>query len=81
MLHYKVYAYGDLPWVTFIHDAGGSSNIWFKQLRAFKEKYNILLIDLRGHGLSKNLYAEWKNYSFEAIGKQNRTTKLVCLSD
>ncbi len=40
-------------WVTFIHGAGGSSIIWYKQIKAFNEYYNILLIDLRGHGNSK----------------------------
>lgn len=70
MLHYKVFtqAQEDAPWITFIHGAGGSSTIWFKQLKSFKEKYNLLLIDLRGHGLSRNLYTHWKKYSFEAIG-------------
>lgn len=72
MLHYKVFSSSnsssDLPWVTFVHGAGGSSTIWFKQLKAFKDQYNLLLIDLRGHGLSKNIYSDWKKYSFEAIG-------------
>ena len=40
-------------WVTFIHGAGGSSSIWFRQIRAFKAEFNVLLIDLRGHGNSK----------------------------
>lgn len=40
-------------WVTFIHGAGGSSIIWYKQIKAFNEHYNVLLIDLRGHGNSK----------------------------
>lgn len=70
MLHYKLFTseQNNAPWVTFIHGAGGSSTIWFKQLKAFKENYNLLLIDLRGHGLSKNIYSDWKKYSFEAIG-------------
>ncbi len=40
-------------WVTFVHGAGGSSSIWFKQLREFKKHFNILLLDLRGHGDSQ----------------------------
>ena len=39
-----------LEWVVFVHGAGGSSSIWYKQIKAFKEYFNILLIDLRGHG-------------------------------
>lgn len=70
MLHFKKFEQQnkDLPWITFIHGAGGSSTIWFKQLKAFREQYNLLLIDLRGHGLSKNIYSEWKKYTFEAVG-------------
>lgn len=40
-------------WVTFVHGAGGSSAIWYKQIRSFKSQYNVLLLDLRGHGKSK----------------------------
>ncbi|WPR73240.1 alpha/beta hydrolase [Flavobacterium sp. NG2] len=56
-------------WVTFVHGAGGSSSIWFKQIRDFKKDYNLLLLDLRGHGDSKkgNEYATEKQYTFSAI--------------
>ncbi|MCF9489912.1 alpha/beta fold hydrolase, partial [Vibrio parahaemolyticus] len=37
-------------WVVFVHGAGGSSSIWFKQIKAYKQHFNLLLIDLRGHG-------------------------------
>ncbi|MDX1365875.1 MAG: alpha/beta hydrolase [Arenibacter latericius] len=40
-------------WVTFVHGAGGSSTIWYKQLREFRKHFNVLLLDLRGHGNSK----------------------------
>ena len=39
--------------MTFVHGAGGSSSIWYKQVREFKERFNVLLLDLRGHGKSK----------------------------
>ena len=55
MLHFSTFKIDDsAEWVTFIHGAGGSSSIWYKQLRDFKNKHNVLLIDLRGHGKSKN---------------------------
>lgn len=57
--------------MTFIHGAGGSSAIWFKQVRDFKEHYNVLLIDLRGHGRSKSpVYEKLQRYSFEVIGDE-----------
>jgi pimeloyl-ACP methyl ester carboxylesterase len=56
-------------WVTFVHGAGGSSSIWFKQIRDFKKHYNVLLLDLRGHGNSKpSLKTAFKQkYTFSAL--------------
>ncbi|MDF2700859.1 MAG: putative carboxylesterase nap [Haloplasmataceae bacterium] len=51
MLHYKIYENeNSTEWVTLIHGAGGSSNIWYKQIRRYKQNFNTLCIDLRGHG-------------------------------
>ena len=54
MLHYTVYKAknNSEQWVTFIHGAGGNSSIWFNQVRFFSAYFNILLVDLRGHGKS-----------------------------
>jgi len=61
----------ELPWVTFVHGAGGSSTIWYKQLKAFSSNFNVLLIDLRGHGRSKApIYERIKNYNFSTIGDE-----------
>ena len=46
-------------WVTFLHGFGGSSNIWHKQIRELSKHYNLLLIDLRGHGKSKNQFLDF----------------------
>lgn len=56
-------------WVTFVHGAGGSSSIWFRQIRDFKKQYNVLLLDLRGHGDSKTpIKTAIKNkYTFSAL--------------
>lgn len=52
-----------------MHGAGGSSTIWYKQLRDFKKHFNILLLDLRGHGNSKpNLKDAFNDkYTFDSI--------------
>lgn len=55
-------------WVVFIHGAGGSSSIWHKQIKTFSEKYNLLLIDLRGHGKSQ-METKKKRYSFKLIAQ------------
>ena len=54
MLHHTVYSSinKSMKWITFIHGAGGSSSIWFNQVRFFKSYFNVLLIDLKGHGRS-----------------------------
>lgn len=71
MLHYTTYHHpSSSEWVTFVHGAGGSSSIWFRQIRAFREQYNVLLIDLRGHGRSKILKPKWlKRYTFEYLSR------------
>ena len=56
MINYTVYKNDNsTQWVTFVHGAGGSSSIWFKQIRDFQKHYNVLLLDLRGHGKSQSL--------------------------
>ena len=67
MLHYRLYESDPAdPWVTLIHGAGGSSTIWYKQLREYRKRFNVLSIDLRGHGRSK--IGLWKkNDSFKEV--------------
>jgi pimeloyl-ACP methyl ester carboxylesterase len=69
MLNYDIYKHPTaMEWVTFVHGAGGSSSIWFKQIRAFSEVYNVLLLDLRGHGKSKSIHLkQFKRYSFDVV--------------
>lgn len=70
MLNYTTYIHPtSTQWVTFVHGAGGSSSIWYKQLRSFKAKYNILVLDLRGHGKSKMVLKDIVNpkYTFDVI--------------
>jgi pimeloyl-ACP methyl ester carboxylesterase len=53
MLHHRVHYRGpETEWVVLVHGAGGSSSIWFRQIRAYAREFNVLLVDLRGHGAS-----------------------------
>lgn len=52
MLNYEVHQGTNQKWVIFLHGIGGSVRTWKKQLDAFKE-YNVILVDLPGHGKSK----------------------------
>ena len=56
-------------WVVFVHGAGGSSSIWFKQIKAYKQHFNLLLIDLRGHGKSDNILKGLitNRYTFKSV--------------
>lgn len=72
MLSHQIYNHPiSSDWVTFVHGAGGSSSIWFKQIRSYKKNFNVLLLDLRGHGNSKlKLKDSWKEgYTFDVITK------------
>ena len=56
MLKFKTHTNNkNKDWITFIHGFGGSSNIWHKQVRQLSRHHNLLLIDLRGHGKSRNI--------------------------
>jgi len=70
MLNYTTYKHKtSKDWVTFVHGAGGSSSIWFKQIRSFSAMFNVLILDLRGHGNSKKVLQEAfkEKYTFDAI--------------
>lgn len=67
MLYYKTEILGpDKEWIVFIHPLGGSINIWSKQVEYFKKYFNILLVDLHGHGQS---ITPTDNLSFENIAQ------------
>lgn len=69
MLSYKTFqAESGGDWVVFVHGAGGSSAVWFKQIRAFQKEFNVLLVDLRGHGRSNAYHGNEKRYTVDAIG-------------
>ena len=70
LLNYYTYNHDTSEnWVTFVHGAGGSSSIWYKQVREFKKHFNVLILDLRGHGNSKEMLKSpfKKKYTFDAI--------------
>jgi pimeloyl-ACP methyl ester carboxylesterase len=60
-------------WVVFVHGAGGSSSIWYRQVKEFRKVFNVLLIDLRGHGDSQPpmlLPFEGDRYTFDAVSRE-----------
>lgn len=72
MIAYTIYNNeNSKEWVTFVHGAGGSSSIWFKQIREFQKHFNVLLLDLRGHGNSNAQIkkAFQQKYTFQSIAE------------
>ena len=70
MLNYSTYLHPkSTEWVTFVHGAGGSSSIWYKQIRVFKSEFSVLILDLRGHGNSKPSLKDTFNskYTFDSL--------------
>ena len=70
MLSYNSYLHPTSnKWVTFVHGAGGSSSIWYKQVREFQKHFNVLILDLRGHGKSKSIIKSTfnKKYTFDVV--------------
>jgi pimeloyl-ACP methyl ester carboxylesterase len=70
LIHFQTYLHrNSTEWVTFVHGAGGSSSIWYKQVREFAKHFNVLLLDLRGHGHSKiDKNGTWRRkYTFKEI--------------
>jgi len=70
MLHFKTHIIRkDSPWLVFIHGAGGNSGAWQRQWNAFKDYGNLLAMDLRDHGKSKNIKPEKTRYDFDLIAE------------
>lgn len=76
-------------WLVFLHGFGGNTNMWKKQIDSFKEKYNLLILDLPGHGQSVQGIANSNIKKFEDIAdsivnvlKENKikVATFICLS-
>lgn len=68
ILHFETYQKPDInQWVVFVHGAGGSSKTWLRQLEHFKAFSNVLILDLRDHGQSKNIQPAYEQYTFELV--------------
>jgi pimeloyl-ACP methyl ester carboxylesterase len=72
MLHYQTFnaPHRDADWIVMIHGAGGSTRTWKKQVEDFKSWYNLLVIDLPGHGYSKHVTIDDRAYNFEFISEK-----------
>ncbi len=44
----------ELPTIIFIHGAGNSKNLWKQQIHGLQNSFNIIALDLPGHGENLN---------------------------
>ncbi len=57
-------------WILFIHGAGGSTVTWKRQVPELKKQFNLLIIDLPGHGeMAKRVNTDL-NYTFTSISQK-----------
>lgn len=57
----------DSPWLVFLHGFGGSTKMWKRQIDFFKRKFNLCIIDLPGHGASKEGISNKKILNFSDV--------------
>ena len=50
ILKYEIIDNQKEDWVIFVHGIAGSTKTWKQQIDDFSKKYNLLLLDLPGHG-------------------------------
>jgi pimeloyl-ACP methyl ester carboxylesterase len=51
-------------WVVFLHGLGGNSNIFYKQVDEYKKHFNLMFVDLFGHGCTLEQLNE---YTFQTL--------------
>ncbi|WP_226579449.1 alpha/beta fold hydrolase [Halobacillus litoralis] len=70
MLDYKVLGKDQAKeYVILLHGIGGSSNIFFPQVKAFRKDYNIIAVNLPGHKKSPSVYSYMEGFSFDCAAK------------
>ena len=68
MLEYKVI--GSDPskeYVLFLHGIGGSVNIFFPQLKAFRKSFNLIVVNLPGHKNSPSVASYDQGFTFDHV--------------
>lgn len=51
-VNYEIHGREGAPWITWCHSLSCSVRMWDPQIPAFKDRYRLLLVDMRGHGAS-----------------------------
>ncbi|WP_260412513.1 alpha/beta fold hydrolase [Alkalihalobacillus sp. TS-13] len=67
MLEYKLFKKAGAEHVVLIHGIGGNSNVFYKQLKDYRKRYNVVAIHLPGHGYSPDVHEYEAELSFDLI--------------
>lgn len=68
ILHYEMHLLSeDSEWLLMIHGAGGSTRTWKRQVEKLGSHFNLLVIDLPGHGKSAMKPSQDDVYTFSVI--------------
>ena len=66
LLHFETHQSSIVDqWLLLVHGAGGSSRTWKRQIDQLGAHYNLLVIDLPGHGKSAKNSDQFPKYSFQ----------------
>lgn len=71
LLHYETYHHSPAAeWICMIHGAGGSTRTWYKQKDDLVRRFNLILVDLPGHGKSRESGKGVSEYTFEFLSEK-----------
>lgn len=70
LLNYETYQQpAHSEWILLVHGAGGSTRTWKRQITQLGAKFNLLIVDLPGHGGNAGRTFNSTTYSFKSIAK------------
>lgn len=55
------------PWLVLIHGFGGSKYMWKHQIEQFQDKFNIMILELPGHGDSEVGLSDYKGMQIQDV--------------
>ncbi len=71
LLHFETHQNdNNTEWVLFVHGAGGSTRTWKRQVEEIGAQYNLLIIDLPGHGQNAGLPKLTSDYTFPIVANK-----------
>lgn len=71
LLHFETHKNSsNKEWILLVHGAGGSTRTWKRQIDQLGAKFNLVVVDLIGHGGNVGKKFEENTYTFESIASR-----------